>query len=158
MSAKKQDEGYWSLIEEPFEVVSIYYGPRKFLQAYSKLKPQVGHLLAAHWCQSEVCNGGFHQFFGNSTGVLAPEAVEGFAAIGIPEWSALLEEAMAFFGPSYPRESAAREKRLPKPVHGKKRGEWDPFFGLDEKFYAWLRANEGKWEEAADAYARNAAA
>ncbi|WP_369973953.1 DUF4375 domain-containing protein [Polaromonas sp. SP1] len=31
------------------------------------------HLFAVHWCQSEICNGGFMQFFANSTGVLAPE-------------------------------------------------------------------------------------
>jgi hypothetical protein len=158
VAAMKKGKSYWSVIEEQFEVVSIYDGPRRFLQAYSKLKPHVGHLLAAHWCQSEVCNGGFHQFFGNSTGVLAPEAMEGFAAIGISEWSALLREAMAFFGSSYPRERAAREKLLPKPVRGKKREEWDPFFRLDEEFYAWLRPNAERWEQAADAYARRAAA
>ena len=40
--------------------------------------------MAAHWCQSEVRNGGFHQFFTNHTGDLDnfitgnPDNVKGF--------------------------------------------------------------------------------
>ncbi len=157
MAAKHQDEGYWGIIEAPFDEVSIYDGPHKFLRAFGKLPPHVGHLLAAHWCQSEVCNGGFHQFFVNATGVLAPEAVEGFAAIGILEWNLLLKEAMAHFGSSYPRDQAARQKLLPDPVRGKTPKAWNPFFQLDENFHAWLRPNADGWEQAADAYARRTA-
>jgi hypothetical protein len=112
----------------------------------------VGHLFAAHWCQSEVCNGGFHQFFTNSTGVLAPEALAGFKAIGVIEWASLLEEAMRFFGEPYPREREVREERLSK-VSGKEREHWDPFFALDDRFYEWKHAEDD--ERAADAYARS---
>ncbi|WP_164468170.1 DMP19 family protein [Caulobacter vibrioides] len=48
-----------------------------FLAGFSAVPTPSKHLLATHWLQSEVHNGGFSQFFSNSTGVLAPEAVAG---------------------------------------------------------------------------------
>lgn len=66
---------------------SWYEGPEEFVRQFRRVRPEVGHLYAAHWCQSEVRNGGFHQFFSNTTGLLAPEALEGFRAIGAVEWA-----------------------------------------------------------------------
>jgi hypothetical protein len=117
----------------------------------------VGHLFAAHWCQSEVRNGGLHQFFSNSTGVLAPEALKGFRAIGVSEWADILAEAMQFFGNSYPREQSDRLEALDG-RQGRRREEWDPFYRLDERFYEWLHAEPDRWERAADAYAEQVSA
>ncbi len=116
------------------------------------VRPEAGLLFAAQWCQSEVRNGGLHQFFSNSTGVLAPEALAGFSAIGLAEWAIILEEAMAYFGNSYPREQADR-LRLLTGRPGSRREQWDPFCTLDERFYAWLHGEEDRWQRAADAYA-----
>jgi hypothetical protein len=113
----------------------------------------VGHLYAACWCQAEVCNGGFHQFFSNTTGLLAPEALEGFRAIGLTEWADLLAEGMKFFGSSYPRDRDERHDLLPS-RRGSPRDAWDPFYHLDERFYEWT----DRWEEAADAYAQRVSA
>lgn len=99
---------YWNLIETAFERVDIYNGASKFLEDFSQLSPPVQHLLAAHWCQSEVCNGGFDQFFENSTGVLAPEAEVGFRAIGLDQVADLVVEAMNRFGVPYPRDHDER--------------------------------------------------
>lgn len=60
-------------------------------------------MFAGHFCQSEVCSGGFEQLFWNPTGVLAPEAVEGFREIGLPQLAALIESAIDLLGPPYPR-------------------------------------------------------
>lgn len=153
----KPGDQYWTLIDSAFDSVSIYEGPLVFSEQFSKLRPQVGHLLAAHWCQSEVCNGGFHQFFSNSTGVLAPEALEGFEAIGLTEWALLLRSAMNLLGSVYPRSCAQRQGLLPQPIEGKERDEWDTFYELDERFYSYLLQDNQMWEQAADAYAvRNA--
>ena len=160
MGRKKKEPGdlYWTVISSAFDAVSIYDGPSVFAQQYGQLKPEVGHLLAAHWCQSEVRNGGFHQFFSNSTGVLAPEALAGLQAIGIPEWVSLLREAMSFFGPTYPCDQDQRQNLLPRRVKGQKREEWDPFCRLDERFYEHLKQDEFMWEGIADAYAVRSAA
>lgn len=149
---KKPGARYWSLVEPVWRSIRIYDGPEAFLRQFRAVRPEVGHLFAAHWCQSEVRNGGLHQFFSNSTGVLAPEALEGFRAVGVEEWAEILAEAMRFFGKPYPRELADRQEILAR-RHGRRRQEWGPFYQLDERFYAWLHAEPDRWERAADGYA-----
>jgi hypothetical protein len=145
-------ELYWSVVEPFWHAVSIYDGPNDFAQQFQTLPSVAGHLFAAHWCQSEVCNGGLYQFFTNPTGVLAPEALAGFQAIGLSEWAAVLTEAMRFFGEPYPRDQADRLEFLTGHP-GKSREEWDPFYALDERFYSWLHAAPDRWELAADRFA-----
>jgi len=149
----RPDEGYWRLVEPVWRSVSIYDGSEAFLEQFACLRPEVGHLLAAHWCQSEVRNGGLHQFFMNGTGVLAPEAAAGFEAIGIPEWAAILVEAMDWFGAPYPRDKNERWAMLAAISPQGQRIAWDPFSDLDERFYAWLQAEDNRWCRVADTYA-----
>ena len=145
---------YWSSVEVLWLSLNESWddGPEEFLRQFRTVRPEVGHLYAAHWCQSEVCNGGLQQFFSNSTGVLAPEALEGFRVIGLAEWADILAEAMRFFGSPYPRERVHRQELLAS-RRARKREERDPFFALDERFYAWLHAEPDRWERAADQYA-----
>ena len=140
---------YSRLIEPIFESISIYDGPDVFRKQFRTLRPEVGHLLAAHWCQSEVCNGGFHQFFYNPTGVLAPEALAAFRAIGLHEWAELLEQAMLFFGRRYPRDERKRRKRLDS-VPIAEDGEGNPFNELDDRFFEWLHAETGRFRKGSE--------
>jgi hypothetical protein len=55
-------------------------------------------LYAVRWCDAEVCNGGFHQFYTNPTGVLGPEAAEGFEAIGMKQVVAVVRDTLRFSG------------------------------------------------------------
>lgn len=148
----KPESEYWSLIEPVWKLINIYRSTNEFLRQFRSVPPVVGHLFAAHWCQSKIRNGGLHQFFTNSTGVLAPEAFEGFRAIGLTEWAEILADAMGFFGDSYPRDRVERRKMLDE-QSGHEREEWDPFGALDEQFFAWLRAEPDGWVRAADRYA-----
>jgi hypothetical protein len=145
---------YWSLIEPVWLPLNRSWddGPDGFLRQFRIVRPEAGYLYAAHWCQSEVRNGGLHQFFTNSTGILAPEAFEGFRAIGLDVWASILGEAVQFFGLPYPRECEERCKHLPS-SGGRKRIEWDPFWSMDERFYEWLHAGPDRWTIAADEYA-----
>ncbi len=152
MPDSQPDNSYWQLIDPIWRSVSIYDGAEVFLHQFEQLRPEVGHLFAAQWCVSEVCNGGLHQFFANSTGVLAPESLEGFRAIGLKKLAAILAEAMQFFGPRYPRDREERSRLLPR-ADGRKRREWDPFFRLDKRFFKWLDADRDGWKHAANAYA-----
>ena len=61
---------------------------------------------------AEVDNGGFDQYFWNSTGSLHSEATEGARLIGAPPWIDLLEEASTLVGDPYPRHRAERLGRL----------------------------------------------
>jgi hypothetical protein len=98
-------------------------------------EPQA-QVWAAWWCQTEVCNGGFHQFFSNSTGMLAPEAMLGFALIHVPGAAILVRDAMAKFPVPFPRNREARQEALGAiKGEGKERKDWDPFYSMDDSFY-----------------------
>jgi hypothetical protein len=137
---------YWHSIESVWNEINIYDGPDIFLETYGKVPVKIGLLYAAHFCQSEVCNGGFGQFFFNSTGVLAPEAVRGFRAIGQNQIAGLIENAMSSFGSMYPRDREDRQSLLDG--LGSK-----TFDGLDDQFFALIESEAGGFILAADAFA-----
>jgi Domain of unknown function (DUF4375) len=145
---------YWSLVEPVWLPLNRSWddGPEEFLRLFRSIRLEIGHLYAAHWCQSEVINGGLLQFFSNTTGLLAPEAGDGFRAIGAEGWAEILAEAMKHFGTPYPRERDKRQQYL-RIRQRRAREEWDPFSQLDERFYEWAGEWGGNWEDAANAYA-----
>ena len=149
--SERPGQAYWGLVEPIWKAISIYDGPAKFISQFRAVPLPAGLLYAAHWCQSEVRNGGFHQFFYNSTGVLAPEALTAFESIGLHEWATILTEAMRLFGTPYPRERVDRIQKLAAvPREREKRA----FQDLDLKFYDWLHAEKHRFEHAADKFAQ----
>jgi len=154
--AHRFGEVYWSLIEPDWLRLnySLDAAPDEFMRQYQATRVKVARLYAGHWCQSEVCNGGLFQFFHNTTGILAPEAIDAFEAIGIPEWSQILREAIAFFPKAYPRDRRVRLSLLPEWKRNRK--EPGVFTKLDDRFYAWLDDENDRWERTADIYAGTA--
>ena len=149
----KDGQLYWSFVDPIWDRVSIYDGPELFLDQFSKITEVQKHLFASHWCQSEVRNGGLHQFFSNDTGVLAPEAVAGFRVIGMNTCADALERAMKFFGSEYPRERSVRADALDA-LELAHPDDWDPFTEMDDVMFS---AFEGQgFDRAADAYAATA--
>jgi Domain of unknown function (DUF4375) len=124
--------GYWAILEPYWEQIDIYEGGAHFLETYLSVPAVARVLAAAHWCDAEVTNGGFLQFFQNPTGVLAPEAVAAFDAIGLGDVGAIVQDAMSFFGARYPREQQDRLRALPDIGSIGS----DPFEALDRRFYA----------------------
>lgn len=154
MSADSPGSRYWKLIEPYWLPLNASWDddPQPFLQQFRRVPGPVGHLYAAHWCQSEVCNGGLKQFFFNTTGLLAPEALDGFRAIGVKEWAAVLAEAIAYFGPDYPRRRTLRLQSAPTLDYQNARTS-ELFVKLDDRFDDWLEVDSVRWARAADAYA-----
>ena len=142
---------YWALVNPYCDAVSFYDGPVRFFDDIAKLPDRSRHLLTAHLCQYEVCNGGFDQLFWNSTGILTPEAVSAFRAIGLPNTATVVEEAIAAFGPSFPRDRAARQRALD--VMREKCKPSRAFANLDDRFYALIETEHGGWNAAADEFA-----
>jgi hypothetical protein len=148
---------YWSLVETVWDEISIYDGPEKFLSEFARSPPVARTLFAAHWCQSEVLNGGFEQFFGNSTGVLAPEAAVAFDSIGMPRAAQMVKSAMEWFGPQYPRDRGSREELLERYFAASPDGE-DPFKVIDDGFFDAIEEETGGFEAAANEFSRHHAA
>ena len=136
---------YWDVVEPFWEAINIYDGPELFLRTVNAVPPLSRLMFAAHFCQSEIPNGGFNQFFWNSAGVLAPETVEGFREIGQLEVATLIEAAMDLLGTPYPRDREERQARLSQASEG-------ALDSLDEKFFAFIETEAGGFDEAADRY------
>lgn len=117
---------YFELIEDASTRVTFDDGPAIFFDTFAQLPERVRHLFAVYWCDSEICNGGFNQFFFNSAGILAPEALQGFRALGLDRQAGLLENAMGILNSPYPRDRGARSEALetlPGATHRFQNGE-----------------------------------
>lgn len=95
-------------------------------------------IYSTHYLAAEVYNGGFHQYFHNTTAVNAPEAVENFRKLGLNDVADLVEESMLVFGPEFPRDRETRQVFLDA-IPGDEPAEWNPFYLFDEKFYDMLQ-------------------
>ena len=62
--------------------------------------------------EGEVNNGGFSQFFFNSSGNFSGEIVQAFTEIGAHETAAICKRALAAFGCALPADRDAREELL----------------------------------------------
>ena len=81
--------------------------------ALARLTPGQRAVWAVEQLQLEMGNGGIEQYFYNSAGDTAPEALEGLRAIDAPKFARQLERAIALFpGGKVPRERDARELLL----------------------------------------------
>ena len=61
---------------EPYcDSFNFYDGREAWLQSIVNIPPKAIHLFSVHWLHLEVYNGGFWQYFFNSTGTTAPEAI-----------------------------------------------------------------------------------
>ncbi len=63
-------------------------------------------IYAVMWYSAEVNNGGHHQFYFNSTGIVWKDALDGLKTIGASEAAENLEKSFQVFGgsPSYERD------------------------------------------------------
>jgi hypothetical protein len=82
--------------------------------------------------EMEVNNGGFNQYYWNSPGDHAREAVAALEELGAPHTAGLVVQANAVFGPEGPDRDrdrrTAQMDRLPQEAH-------DKWFALDGLFY-----------------------
>jgi len=151
----KLGEAYWHVVAEIWDEISIYDGEEVFQKQFERATSKQRNIFAAHWCQSEIRNGGFYQFFDNSTGILAPEAVEAFKAIGMPKIANVIEKAIGLFGSTYPRDKDKREEALRAFENQSNQEKYilDEIETLTKEFLALIRKENNGFELAADNYA-----
>ena len=115
--------------------------PGDFLEWFKSLTLLQQICFPTQWLCNEVYNGGFHQYFGNTTGLHAPEAVSGFRVLGLDDIAEIAEKAISVFGNDYPRDRAVREAFLDG-IEGDDISEWNPFFKLDDVFYEAIKQSK----------------
>jgi hypothetical protein len=115
--------------EPYYDRFNFYDGREAWLKSTTGIPAKAIHLFSVHWLHLEVYNGGFWQYFFNSTGTSAPEALEGFVAIGMPDVSIVIQEAMSKLGTPFPDQKELRESIVGPP------DDRMDFADLDERFY-----------------------
>jgi len=118
----------FAIIEPVYWSANIYDSLQEYeasLQSFSR--PQ-RLLNALHWYIAEVNNGGHDQFYANSTGIVWPDALAAFEAIGVPDGAEIIRESTERLGGPPSREREERNRQL-------EQLEAD-FEDLDNRFYA----------------------
>ncbi|MBI4581454.1 MAG: DUF4375 domain-containing protein [Planctomycetes bacterium] len=115
-------------ITEPFRIA---FG-RLEKAGWNGLTPSQRHVLAVRILIDEVKNGGFEQYFVNSSGDHWADAVAGLEAVGATRVHALTQEAISHFGAGGPSiDTDKRHRQLARLV--KKQGK--VFSHLEDTFY-----------------------
>jgi hypothetical protein len=106
--------------------VDIYHDPEYLQEQYRLLTPPQRGLHAVSWMKDESDNGGIDQFFRNSTGVVAPEALEGLKLFGVKDEYDELAAIMKAFPDGAPDRNKEKRRAQMTQRWGEKR--------IDEEF------------------------
>lgn len=90
--------------------------------------------------EAEVNNGGFSQFFENSAGDYASATAAALRSVGAPEMAALVERAMAPFGPEGPPADRGQRQKALNALPASARELWGE---LDKEFYGLASPEQG---------------
>lgn len=115
------------VVEPLWWSVSIHNGLEAYEADLAKFTEPQRHAFAIEWYCAEVANGGHHQFYSNSTGIVWPDAIEGFDAIGMKEAELNLRSSTMLFRREPSRDHVTRVKQL-EPI------EVDAFVEFDDRF------------------------
>ena len=125
----------------------------EYLDSLNDVPEEIAWLFAADICQDEVLDAGFEQYFFGFGGMVAPEAVKGFEAIGQGSAAGLLKAVMEKFGPEYPRDRFDRLGFLDDMDEATAVALAD----LETAFIQQVRKEAGGYKKAADRYAASLA-
>ena len=92
-----QENLEWRVIKPMWDAVDIYDTLQTLTNGLNSATPGQRAIFATTWLDSEVCNGGFDQFFYNSTGILTNEALLGFDRLMAIAHAELLGQAIGLF-------------------------------------------------------------
>lgn len=129
----------WAIINYVQMVMGDDY--RKYYEAVTSLSDGFRMVYSTECVENQVENGGFNQFFWNSSSQFTEEALAGFQLIGATEHSKVMEEAIAIRVDRQPEEetfwsedtnAAFREFR----THTDLKQVDDAYYGLTEDLQA----------------------
>lgn len=141
---KKSDES-WDVCKPMFELINIYDGYEQYLKSAEGFTLEQRYLSAIHWYWGEVINGGHHQFFYNSTGIVWQDALNGFKHFGMPEFADNFQKVVDYCGGTISFDRQERWNMLEELEE--KNGEelWAVLGKADDFVYKHQR-EEGEWD------------
>ena len=122
-------------------------------QKTGPLSTQERYVLAVEALEREVNNGGYSQFFVNSSNEFVGVIVAALHAIGCPKTAGITQEAIAALGVAGERTPEAAESRASAAIVGENQGLHDALESCDTQFYSndepiadclfeWIRVNK----------------
>ena len=120
---------YPKIYEPYYDDFNFYEGREKWLESIKDIPEKAVYLFSIHWLHLEVYNGGFWQYFHNSTSVSSPEAIKGFSIIGMKDVSDIIKKASSKLGNEFPMDLETRREIVGDPEN---RMDFDE---LEELFY-----------------------
>lgn len=105
--------------------------PALYHRAIAALPDAVANVICVELLDWQVRNGGFHQYFYNSYGIMIDRAIHGFEAMGLLECGAIARSVRAQFGDHFPE---FREPRIL--LVGTMDDEKMSFDAADDAYYA----------------------
>lgn len=107
---------------------NFYQGPSEYDASLRQFSEGQRWVWAVLWYDREVANGGHDQFWGNSTGAVWSDALEGLGVIGLTDLQGILSEAISRFDGVPSRVRLEREGQLARCEVG--------FDDLDDRYSA----------------------
>lgn len=101
-------EDSWDICEPLWFIINICEGYEDYIKSAEILTLEQRYLFAITWYFAEVNNGGHHQFFYNSTGIVWKDVINGFKHFGMPKFAANFMKVIDYCGGSI---SLDREER-----------------------------------------------
>lgn len=98
----------WTINEPAYWTINIYGSYNDYLESAKGFTLEQRYLNAIYWYFVEVSNGGHHQFFYNSTGIVWEDALVGLRLFKMDELADNLQSVIDYLGGSVPFD---REER-----------------------------------------------
>ena len=92
----------WTINEPMYWTINIYGSYDDYLESANSFTVEQRYLNAISWYFAEVNNGGHHQFFYNSTGIVWEDALAGLRLFKMDELADNLQSVIDYFGGSVP--------------------------------------------------------
>ena len=98
----------WTINEPAYWTINIYGSYDDYLESAKGFTVEQRYLNAICWYFAEVNNGGHHQFFYNSTGIVWEDALAGLRLFKMDILADNLQSVIDYFGGSVPFDRAER--------------------------------------------------
>lgn len=91
-------EDSWELAQPMYWTINLYESYNDYLTSSETFTLEQRYLYAITWYFIEVNNGGHHQFFFNSTGIVWEDALKGFVHFGMLDYHKNFKRLVDYFG------------------------------------------------------------
>ena len=98
----------WTINEPAYWTINIYGSYDDYIETSKEFTLEQRYLNAICWYFAEVNNGGHHQFFYNSTGIVWEDALAGLRLFNMKELADNFQSVLDFFGGTVPFDRAER--------------------------------------------------